>query len=183
VRATESLGENNPAGAIAALRELVKEQPESLEGWEMLLKAQEKRQDFAGQKETLETLCRLHITAGEMQSAWNDYEQLLNLGGEKLPRGVWLELCRYVEGQHNWDRAASEYERLAEKNPNERTAATALVSAARIRLVNLSQPDRAEKLYRAAAASPAPHSDLDAAIQEGLKQCAAAAPHAGAYRN
>jgi len=183
VRATESLGENNPAGAIAALRELVKEQPESLEGWEMLLKAQEKRQDFAGQKETLETLCRLHITAGEMQSAWNDYEQLLSLGGDKLPRGVWLELCRFLEGAHNWDRAASEYERLAEKNPNERTAAMALVSAARIRLVNLSQPDRAEKLYCAAAASPAPHSDLDAAIQEGLNQCATAAPTAGAYRN
>jgi membrane associated rhomboid family serine protease len=183
VRATESLAENNPAGAIASLRQLVAEKPDSLEGWEMLLAAQQRRQDEQGQKETLEVLCRLHVTSGDMQSAWNDYVQFTNLGGDKIPRGVWLELCRYLEAEHDWDRAATEYERLAEKNPRERAAATALVSAARIRLTNLSEPERAAKLYQAAAASPAPHSDLDAAIDDGLKQCAKSvpAPQPGSY--
>ena len=54
--------------------------------------------------------------------------------------------------------------------------ASALVSAARIRLTNLHQPARAAKLFQAAAESPAPHSDFDAAIREGLDQCAKAAP-------
>jgi membrane associated rhomboid family serine protease len=183
VRATESLAENNPAGAIASLRQLVSEKPDSVEGWEMLLAAQQRRHDLRGQKETLEVLCRLHASAGEMESAWNDYAQFTALGGEKIPRGVWLELCRYLEGKHDWEGAATEYERLAEHNPRERAAASAFVSAARIRLTNLNEPDRAAKLYQAAADSPAPHTDLDAAIQDGLKQCAKSvpAPQSGSY--
>lgn len=181
VRATECLGENNAAGAIVALRELVAEQPESVEGWELLLTAQEKKQDFTGQKETLAVLCRLHVTSGELPLAWNDYQAYSNLGGEKLPRGVWLELCRYLEGEQSWDRAASEYERLAQSNPAERAGVSALVSAARIRQTRLSQPERAAKLFEEAAASRVPHADLDAAIQEGLEQCAAAVPRAGNY--
>jgi membrane associated rhomboid family serine protease len=183
VRATDSLEENNPAAAIAALRQLVAEKPDSVEGWEMLLAAQQRRQDLQGQKETLEGLCRLHVSAGEMDSAWNDYVQFTGLGGEKIPRGVWLELCRYLEGKQDWEGAATEYERLAEKNPRERAGVSALVSAARIRMTSLNEPERAAKLFQAAADSPAPHSDLDAAIQDGLKQCSKSlpAPQAGTY--
>ncbi|HTW24095.1 MAG TPA: rhomboid family intramembrane serine protease [Candidatus Baltobacteraceae bacterium] len=176
VRATDSLEENNPAGAIASLRQLVTEKPDSIEGWEMLLAAQQRRPDPQGQKESLEVLCRLHTAAGEMESAWNDYLEFRSLGGEKIPRGVWLELCRYLESKHDWEGAATEYERLAEQNSRERAGASALVAAARIRLTNLNEPDRAAKLYQAAAASTAPHSDLDAEIQEGLRQCAKALP-------
>jgi len=102
---------------------------------------------------------------------------------EKSDSGVWLELCRYLESKRDWDGAAVEYERLAEHNPKERAAVVALVSAARIRLTNLSEPERAAKLYQAAANSPAPHTDLDAEIQEGLKQCAklVVPPQSGAY--
>jgi membrane associated rhomboid family serine protease len=183
VRATESLAENNPAGAIASLRQLVAEKPDSVEGWEMLLAAQQRRQDAAGQKETLEALCRLHAGAGEMESAWNDYVQFTSVGGQKISRGVWLELCRYLEGKHDWEGAATEYERLAENNPKERAGVSALVSAARIRLTNLNEPDRAAKLYQAAANSPVPHTDLDAAIQDGLKLSAKSAPspQSGSY--
>jgi hypothetical protein len=146
-----------------------------------LLRAQEKSQDVAGQKETLAAVVRLRVTDADLEGAWRDYQAFTNLGGEKLPRGVWLELCRYAEHQHWWEQAAGEYERLAAANPRERAAVSALVSAARIYIEHLSRPDRAEKLFRAAAASPAPHSDLDAAIQQGLKQCATAVPQIGAY--
>jgi len=176
VWATDSLAENNAAGAIASLRQLVAEKPDSIEGWEMLLAAQQRRPDHQGQKESLEVLCRLHTAAGDVESAWNDYVEFRNLGGEKVPRGVWLELCRYLESKHDWQGAATEYERLAEQNPNERAGVSALVAAGRIRLTNLHDPERAATLYQAAAVSPAPHSDLDAEIQEGLQRSARAVP-------
>jgi membrane associated rhomboid family serine protease len=173
VRATDSLGENNPAGAIYALRELVKEKPDSLDGWELLLTAQHQKQDTEGEKETLAALIRLKVAAGDFEGAWNNCAEYRNLGGEKLPRGVWLELCRYLESQKSWDVAAEEYERLAEANVGERAGVTALVSAARINLEHRFKPDRAEMLLKEAAESRAPHSDFDDAIQDGLKKCAA----------
>jgi membrane associated rhomboid family serine protease len=175
VRATESLGENNPAGAIYALRELVKEKPDSLDGWELLLTAQHQKHDAEGEKETLAALVRLKISSGDAEGAWNNYVEFRNLGGEKLPRGVWLELCRHLESQKSWDIAAEEYERLARANQGERSGVAALVSAGRINLDHLFKPERAELLFKEAAESPVPHSDLDAAIQDGLKKCAATA--------
>jgi len=173
VRATDSLGENNPAGAIYALRELVKEKPDSLDGWELLLTAQHQKQDAEGEKETLAALIRLKVASADAEGAWSNYVEFRNLGGEKLPRGVWLELCRHLECQKSWDIAAEEYERLAEANVGERAGVAALVAAARINLEHRFKPDRAEMLFKEAAESPAPHSDLDPAIQDGLKKCAA----------
>jgi len=181
VRATESLGEDNPAGAIFALRELVKEKPESLDAWDLLLKAQSRKQDFEGQKETLAVLCRLHVAGGDLEGAWNDYLEYKNLGGTKLPRGVWLEICRYLESENRWDSAAEEYANLARANPRERAGVAAMVAAGRIYATHLFKFEEAEKLLTEAATSPAPHSDLDAAIQEGLRQCAAAAAKPGTY--
>jgi hypothetical protein len=43
-------------------------------------------------------------------------------------------------------------------------------------MLKLNRRADAEKLFRAAESSPAPHVDLDAAIQEGLKLCAPALP-------
>jgi membrane associated rhomboid family serine protease len=181
VRATECLAENNPAGAIFALTELIKEKPDSMEAWELLLKARIRKQDAEGQKEALAALCRLRVAAGEIEAAWNDFLDYKNLGGTKLPRGVWLEICRYLEREQRWEAAAIEYESLAEANITERAGVSAQVSAARIYATHLYKFDQAEKLFKAAAASPAPHSDLDAAIQEGLKQCVSVAPKMGNY--
>ena len=181
VRATEALGESNPAGAIFALRELVAEKPDSLDAWDLLLTAYGKKQDVEGQKEALGTLVRLRVASGDLEGAWNDYSQFKNLGGAKLPRGVWLELCRHLEAERRWEVAAEEYESLAHANPGERASAAALVSAGRIYATHLFKYERAEGLFNEAAASRAPHSDLDAAIQEGLKQCAAAAAKPGTY--
>jgi membrane associated rhomboid family serine protease len=174
VRATDSLAENNPAGAIATLRQHLQEKPESVDGWDLLFKAQERKKDLEGQKETLAALCRLRVMAGELQAAAADYEMYKNLGGDKLPRGVWLEICRYHEREQHWELAAGEYEKLAQTYPSERAALSALVSAGHIYVTNLRSPGLAEKLLKLAQSSPLPHSDLDAAIQEGLKKCAPA---------
>jgi membrane associated rhomboid family serine protease len=174
VRATDSLAENNPAGAIASLRQHLQEKPDSVDGWDLLFKAQERRRDHEGQKDTLAMLCRLRVTAGELEAAAADYEMYKNLGGEKLPRGVWLELCRYFEREQRWELAVEEYEKLAHAFPAERAAASALVSAGQICVAHLANPERAEKCFKEAQISPVPHSDLDRAIQEGLQKCAPA---------
>jgi membrane associated rhomboid family serine protease len=181
VRATEQLGENQAEAAVATLKQHLKDKPDSIDGHMMLLKAQERNSDTAGQKETLASLCRLHLTEGEPDAAWNYYEQFTTLGGDKLPRGVWLELCRYLERNQNWDRAVTEYERFAEKNSTERASVPAVVAAARICLTKLNRAADAERFYLAAGASPVPHLDLEGEIQEGLKKCAAAAPAPGTY--
>jgi membrane associated rhomboid family serine protease len=174
VRATDSLAENNPAGAIASLRQHLQEKPDSVDGWDLLFKAQERRKDHEGQKETLAMLCRLRVTAGELEAAAADYEMYKNLGGEKLPRGVWLELCRYFEREQRWELAVDEYERLAHAFPAERAAVSALVSAGQICIAHLASPDRAEKCFKEAQSSSVPHYDLESAIQEGLRKCAPA---------
>jgi membrane associated rhomboid family serine protease len=171
VRATDSLAENNPAGAIATLHQHLQDKPDSIDGWDLLFKAQERKKDLAGQKETLAMLCRLRVTAGDLEAAAADYEKFKNLGGEKLPRGVWLELCRYFEREQRWELAVDEYEKLAHAFPAERAAAIALVSAGQICVNHLASPERAEKCFKEAQKSPAPHSDLDPAIQEGLQKC------------
>jgi membrane associated rhomboid family serine protease len=176
VHATEFLEQGQFDASIAELQQMLKEAPDSIEGYELLLKAQDKKQDFAAQKQTVAALCRLNVTSGDLPAAMNYYELYLNLGGDKLPRGVWLELCRYLESQQNWERAASEYERFAEKNTKERASVPALVSAARICLTRLNRIPDALRLYRAAQASPVPHLDLEATIHEGLRQCEATDP-------
>jgi membrane associated rhomboid family serine protease len=181
VRATELLGENQAEAAVATLEQHVKDKPDSIDGHMMLLKAQERKSDTAGQKQTLANLCRLYLSEGEPDVAWDYYEHFTALGGDKLPRGVWLELCRYLERNQNWDRAVTEYERFAEKNSAERASVPALTAAARICLTKLHRAADAERLYRAAATSPLPHLDLEREIEEGLKKCAAAAPAPGAY--
>ena len=181
VRASESLAENKAEDAVAALQQLVKEKPDSLDAWDLLLKAQQRKQDFQGQKQTLAVLCRLHVVAGDLEAGATDYELYQNVGGDGLPRGVWAELCRYYEREQRWELAVEEYAKLAEANSTARAGVSALISAGNICITNLHSPERAEKFFKAAEASSAPHSDLDAAIQEGLKKCAAAAPQPGRY--
>jgi membrane associated rhomboid family serine protease len=181
VEATDLLGENKAEAAVATLQQHVKEKPDSIDGHMMLLKAQERKSDTAGQKETLAHLCRLYLSEGDPDTAWNYYEHLKTLGGDRLPRGVWLELCRHLERNQNWDRAVTEYERFAEKNSTERASVPALVAAARICLERLHRASDAERFYQAALVSRVPHVNLDEEIQEGLKKCAAAAPAPGTY--
>jgi tetratricopeptide (TPR) repeat protein len=181
VQATDLLGENKADAAVATLKQHVKDKPDSIDGHMMLLKAQERNSDTAGQKETLANLCGLYLSEGDPDTAWNYYEQFRALGGDRLLRGVWLELCRYLERNQNWERGVTEYERFAEKNATERASVPALVAAARICLGKLHRVADADRFYQAAAASPVPHLDLEAEIEEGLKKCAATAPAPGTY--
>ncbi len=181
VRATDALAQNKPEDAIATLKQAVKEKPDEIDGWDLLLRAQEKTGDTDGQKETLVNLYRLHVVAGEMGAASNEYETYRGLGGGALPRAIWLELCRYYENEQRFETAVDEYEKLAQAYPTTRAGVTALVAAGGICVTNLNRPDRAEKFLKAAQASPAQHGDLDASIEEDLKKCANATARTGSY--
>ena len=97
-----------------------------------------------------------------------------------MPAATWLELCRIAEGQQNYERAVSEYERLAHAYPNERQSLLALLSAGRLTLKQLQRPADALLYYKAANASPAPHLDWESNIQAGIQDAekAAAASYA-----
>jgi len=179
--ATEWLSQNRPDYAIAELEQELKDHPDSGEALELLLKAQEKTDNYEGIKQTLASLVRHSVAAGDRQQALRHYEQYLNLGGERLARGIWLELCRFYEADQAWSRAADEYEKFAEVNYLERTAVPALVSAAQIYLKQLNRSDKAERLFLAAQASPIPHISSEKAIEDGLKACTTAAPRLGSY--
>ena len=179
--AAEWLEQKRPDYAIAELELELKEHPDSIEALELMLRAQEKTNNPEAMKPTLASLVRNYVAAGDRQQALAYYDQYLNLGGEHLPRGVWLEICRFYLAEEIWSRAADEFEKFAQVNYLERSGVPAMVSAAQIYLKQLHRHDKAEQLFLAAAASPIPHLTSEAAIQEGLKACATAVPKLGNY--
>jgi membrane associated rhomboid family serine protease len=179
--AAEWLEQKRPDYAIVELEAELKEHPDSIEALELLLRAQEKTNNNEAMKPTLATLVRNFVAAGDQQQALAYYDQYLNLGGEHLARGVWLQICRFYEAEKIWARAADEYEKFAEVNYLERSAVPAMVSSAQIYLNRLHRNDKAEQLFLAASASPIPHLSSEGAIQEGLKACAKAVPRIGNY--
>jgi membrane associated rhomboid family serine protease len=181
VHATDSLAVNMVDDAVFALRKLLAQDPDSLDGWDLMLKAQTRKQDVEGEKEALSALCRLHVMHGDLETAATEYQSLKNFGGAELPRGVRLELCKYFESLERWETAVEEYEKLAQAYPTHRAGVSALVSAGRICLGHLYAHDRAEKFFKTAQASPAPHADLDSEIQDGLGKCAVSVVQPGQY--
>ena len=108
------------------------------------------------------------------EAAWEDYEELLQLGGDRVSPDIWLDLCRVPEERHNYERAVSEYEELAAAYPSERESLLALLGAARICLKRLNRPQDALRFYEAASASAVPHLDLQQDIDSGIRLCSQA---------
>jgi hypothetical protein len=175
VKANEHLEKNEIDLAIAELQAEIKEKPDSLQAWEMLPNLYWKKNDIPAYQAALENACRLHLKEKNLEAAWQDYDEFSRVGEAKMPSAIWMELCRHLEDEQNWERAAAEYEKLAEVYPTERAAVLAMISAARIhlRLGNLPQ---AKKLYAAAQASPVPHRDWDETIRKGLEKAGGGKP-------
>ncbi len=127
-------------------------------------------------------LCSLHLASRQPQAAWQDYEEFLQQGGDKLPAQTWLDLCRVPEEEGAFDRALSEYDKLAAAYPTERQSLLARLGAARICLKRLNRPQDAMKYYEQVAQSPIPHLDLEANIQAGVREARAALAAAGRAR-
>jgi len=160
--------------AVAALRPHLSAKPNSIDGWNLLRQIHWRRSELPAYHDATAKTCELHLKAKNPDGAWQDYEDFLNSGGQKLPVATWFELCRILEERENYDRALSELESLIQAYPSERQALMSQLAAARICLKRLNRPDDAVQFYRAAATSPIPHLDMEYAIQAGIKEASAA---------
>jgi tetratricopeptide (TPR) repeat protein len=155
--------------AAAILNDYLAAEPESVGGWNLLLGIYWRNHKTPECREVAIKLCGLHLQAGECEAAWQDYNEFLNLGGDKVSPAVWLELCHVPEQQQDFRRAVGEYEKLA-AYPSERQSLMAQIAAARICLKRLNRPVDALRFYEAAEASAVPHLDLDLDIRSGIRE-------------
>jgi membrane associated rhomboid family serine protease len=168
VKSTDLVEKQEFDAAVRELQALIAEKPGSLDAYEMLPSVYLRKGDTKSYLEALESVCQLHMKLHNAEAAWQDYEDYVHAGGTKMPAASWLELCRHAENMQQWERAASEYEKLAEAWPEDRTAVLALISSGRIQLKQLHQPQQALRLYIAAQNSPAPHQDWNETIRKGI---------------
>lgn len=166
--------------AVSTLSAYVQAHPKSVDAYMLLVHAYRGTNDQAACIRTLEKLCAVHAAAGEHELVWKTYEDFMAAGGKDLPASVWLDVCRAAEKLQFFDRAVSEYETLAQAHASERQAISALLSAGRICLKQLSQPQRALQFFEAAEKSPVPHLDWEQSIAAGIKEAKAAMPKAAA---
>ncbi len=173
VKATEAIDQGKPEEAIQKLEEHVAAKPDSPDALVLLQQLHWRRGNAAGHQEATIKLCQLHLKKQDGEAALRDYEEFQNTGGQHLPAATWLELCRSLEGQQNFERAVAEYDKLAAVYPKEKQSLLALMAAGRLSLKKLGRPAEALRFYRAASASPVPHLDWETNIQAGLKEATA----------
>jgi membrane associated rhomboid family serine protease len=155
--------------AAATLNNYLKTKPDSVEAWNLLRAVYWRASNISAYREATGKLCDLHVRSREYETAWQDYEDFLNAGGESIPPDLWLDLCRVPEQQQDFERAVSEYDKLAAAYPSERQSVLAQLCAARICLNRLNRPVDALKFYEAAKTSAVPHLDLELDIQSGIR--------------
>jgi hypothetical protein len=156
--------------ATAIVNNYLTTKPDSVEAWNLLRAIHWQKSEVPEYREVTLKLCGLHLQAREREAAWQDYEEFLQLGGGRVSPDIWLDLCRVAEERHDYERALSEYEKLAAAYPSERQSLLAQLSAARICLKRLNQPQDAAKFYEAASASAVPHLDLQQDIESGIRE-------------
>ncbi len=170
VQATEAMDQGKPEEAIKLLEEHVAAKPDSADALVLLQQLHWRRGNSAGHQDATVKLCQLHLKKQDAQAAWDDYEEFQNTGGQHLPAATWLELCRSLETQQNFECAVAEYEKLANAYSKERQSLLALMAAGRLSLKKLGRPADALHFYRAASASAVPHLDWESNIQAGIKE-------------
>jgi membrane associated rhomboid family serine protease len=168
VQATGKMDEGNLDEAIAILQSHTATNSASMDAWTLLSQLYWRKNDIPKYHEAMIKLCQMHLKAQNVDAAWQDFGEYLNSGGERMPASTWLELCRAAEGQHNFERAVEEYDKLARTYPAERQSLLALMAAGRLCQTKLNRPAEALRFYRAAADSPVPHLDWEVNIQAGL---------------
>jgi tetratricopeptide (TPR) repeat protein len=174
VRAGEAMEKSNYDEAASILQDHLKRKPATLDALQMLQQVQWRRSDMPAYLEATAQLCQWHLKAPDADAAWRTFEEYTSAGGEKLPPATWLEIARLLETQQHFDRAATEYQRLAAAHPAEKQSILALVAAGRLCLKRLNRPDEALQCYERAAASQVPHLDWQPNIDSGIRDAKAA---------
>jgi hypothetical protein len=168
--ASEQIEKKDFDGAVASLKKLLLEKPDSIDAYRMLQRIYWQKQDLSAQCDALAKLLALEIKANDGEGALQTFQDFKNAGGGALPAQVWLEFCRYLETQPNISRTAEEYLELAKSCPAEKQGLLAQMAAARIYLKRMNRPADALGLYEAAQASAIPHADWQATIDRGIAE-------------
>lgn len=169
VQGTEFMERGKFDEGIAFLQKHVSTKPDAIDAHSVLRQLYWRKNDIPAHLEATIKLCQLHLKAQDAELAWQDYQEYANAGGDRMPAATWLELCRIAEGRQDYQRAVTEYEKLAQTYPTERPSLLALLSAGRLALKQLNRPSDALVYYKAAKASKAPHADWDSNIQAGIQ--------------
>ncbi|HKV62047.1 MAG TPA: rhomboid family intramembrane serine protease [Candidatus Acidoferrum sp.] len=169
VQATEQMEHGRLDEAIATLQGYVATKPDSTEAYTLLQQVYWRKNDVPSYQSAIIKLCQLHLKAQNSEEALHDYEEYTNSGGASMPPASWLELCRLMEGQQNYDRAVTEYEKLAKAYPNEKQALLSMLSAGRLALKQLNRSSDALLYYKAAKASKVPHAEWESNITAGIQ--------------
>jgi membrane associated rhomboid family serine protease len=156
--------------AAAVLNNYLATHSDSAGAWNLLRAVHWQKSEIPAYRELTVTLCELHLKAKEYEIAWQNYEEFLHLGGDRMPPDLWLSLCRLPEERNDDERAVSEYEKLADAYPSERQSLVAQIAAARLCLKRLNRPQDALRLYKAASTSAVPHLDLEQDIESGSRE-------------
>jgi membrane associated rhomboid family serine protease len=179
VRATDALEKTNFNDAAAILENHLKQKPGSADALQMLQQVQWRLNDIPAYLQATAQLCQLHLKNQDTDAAWREFETYSNAGGASLPPAIWLDMARMLENQQNFERAATEYERLAEAHPTEKQSILALVAAGRLYLKKLNRPEEALKCYEKANLSKVPHLDWQPNIDAGIQGAKAGGALAG----
>src|SRR6266568_5405167 len=170
LEASELLEKGQLDAAAEALKRHLAEKPDSTDAYSLLQQIYSRKNDQVACDEASLRLCQLYLKARNPDAAWRTYEDFLSFGGKALPASSWLDLCRHLESQQNFERAAGEYQKLAAVYPNERQGLLALMSAGRLCLKQLNRPDDALRLYETAEASSVPHLDWEPNLKAGIAE-------------
>lgn len=160
--------------AVILLNNHLAAKPDSVDGLNLLRAIYWRKNEMPAYQEVTLKVCALYLKTNDVESAWQNYEDFVKAGGEKLPATLWLDLCRVLEVHENFQHAFDEYEKLMAAYPKERQSLMAQLAAARLCLKRLGRPQDALNLYEAAAASSIPHLDLEQNIALGVKESKAA---------
>jgi membrane associated rhomboid family serine protease len=174
LQASEMVHNGQLDQALPVLKAYLAKKPDSVDACSLLREIHWRKGDVPAYLATTAQLCNLHLQARQPQAAWQDYEEFLQQGGDKLPAQTWLELCRVPEEEGAYERALQEYEKMAAAYPAERQSLTAHLGAAKIYLRRLNRPQDALRVYELVARSPIPHLDLEPNIQSGEREARAA---------
>jgi membrane associated rhomboid family serine protease len=169
-QANELMEQGKLDEATSLLKEYLTTTPDSTPAWNLLRAVYWRGSNVAACRAATITLCQLHLAAPDRDTAWKEYEEFLSLGGETMPPDAWLDLCKSPEEQMDFERALTEYRKLAAAYPSDRRALIASLRAARILLKQLDRPKDALSLFNIVSASPLPHLDLEQEIKIGILQ-------------
>ena len=173
-KANELIEQGQLDEAMGILRRYVAANPNSLDGWDMIRRIYVNRQNASGFQEATLKTCVLRLKARDFEAAFQDYTEFINSGGEKMPPNVWLSLCKGAESMQKFELALTEYQKLAQKYPEDRQAFIARLNSARIYLKELNSPQDALDIYQAASEASIHYIDFESTIKSGIEEAKSA---------